>query len=77
MDMFHEVQQFYEAMSPWARRKFRETGRDYARTWPAPKNIPLLTLVVDQPAPSQLAPRGLDRDINQFPAILVRKSVDQ
>jgi hypothetical protein len=75
MNLFHEVEECYAAMSPWARRKYREAGRDYAKNWPGPKTVPLLTLV-DKPSPMQLPPGRLNSIVNEHPPILVRKTVD-
>ncbi|MDB5937487.1 MAG: hypothetical protein JWQ01_4831 [Massilia sp.] len=77
MELFHELEASYAVMSPWARRQIREIAREYALNWPAMKNVPLLTLVVSQPAENEISARLLNRDINLLPAILVREAVDQ
>jgi hypothetical protein len=40
---------FYEAMSPWARKKLLDTAQQYVQHWPLPKPAPRLHLVSRRP----------------------------
>lgn len=75
MEEIDEITANFHAMTPWARRKLCEASRDYVRNWPDESRKSSLRLI-HKAAPLELAPRGLDRVVNQQPPILVRKSVD-
>lgn len=71
MTHFPELTASYMAMSPWARSLLRNLAKAYALRWPAPKQLPALTLV-PKPLIIEGDPNLIDNDVYRRLPVVIR-----